>query len=167
AMLSPRPGEPRVSGRRLLGGGAARPDVPGALSSAWARVLHGRHVPGRVRGRCLHDVSRLVEPHRAHRGEGRARARGERPTHRDRRLCHRLAARRWLALGSPRGPARDAGWGAACERRFGRTDLARELRANSPTAAAAAATTTATTTGAAAATTTATTATGAAAASAA
>src|SRR3979411_1326372 len=114
-MLSPRPGEPRVPRCRLLGGRATGHHVPGTLGPAWARVLYGHHVPGAVPRRCVHDVSPLVEPPRAHWREGCTRPRPGRPAHRDRGLCHRLAARRWLSLGPPREPAGDAGWGAPRE----------------------------------------------------
>src|SRR5207247_2101823 len=48
------------------------------LGADRARVLHGHAVSGRIRGRCLHDVSRLVEPQRPDGREGRVRAGAER-----------------------------------------------------------------------------------------
>src|SRR2546422_472460 len=115
AMLPPGQAEPGMPGRRLLHGRAAGDHGHGPLGAARARVLHWHDVPGGVPGRCVHDVSRLLEPVRPDRRESGARARAERPAHRDRGLRDRLAARRRLALGPPGGAARDAGRRAARE----------------------------------------------------
>src|SRR6266851_4772074 len=127
AVLPAEPAQPRVSGGRLLGGRAAGADGAGALGAPRARVLYGRHVSRRLRRRCVHDVSRLLESLRTHGCEGRPGACAERPAGLSRRLRHGVAAGERNALGTTGWATGDAGWSAAGERRRGRSDLEGEL----------------------------------------
>src|SRR2546430_17644217 len=98
SVLSPKPSESGIRELRLLRRRAPGAHRAGALGPARAGVLYGNDVSGRVPGRRVHDVSRLLEPQRADGSESRARPRAERAADGGRGLRHRLAAGRRLSL---------------------------------------------------------------------